>query len=63
MNAKDKKSKLKNGDERQALLDRAYERVVGARIDKFSKKKEITGRLMVSFEWRTSHIIVRNIFC
>ena len=43
MNTKDKKAKLKSDEERQALLDRAYERLVGSQLDKFSKKKETTG--------------------
>jgi len=35
--------------ERQALLDRAYQRVVGNNLDKFTKKKVTTGTYNVHY--------------
>lgn len=31
-------------EERQALLNRAYERVIGSQLEKFKKKKVTTGK-------------------
>ena len=44
MDPRDREAKRKKDRERQALLDRAYDRVVGSRLDKLTKKTETTGR-------------------
>jgi hypothetical protein len=43
MDPREREAKLKKDEERQALLDRAYDRVVGSQLHKFAKKKETTG--------------------
>ncbi len=43
MDPRDREAKKKKDQERQALLDRAYERVVGSQLDKFKAKKHTTG--------------------
>ncbi len=40
---RERDAKLKKEKERQALLDRAYDRVINSRLDKLTKKKETTG--------------------
>jgi hypothetical protein len=44
MDPREKEAKLKKERERQALLERAYDRVVGSQLDKLSKKKDTTGK-------------------
>ena len=41
---RERDAKMKKEKERQALLDRAYERVINSRLDKLTKKKETTGK-------------------
>lgn len=43
MDPREKEAKRIKLQERKALLDRAYERVVGNHLEKMSKKKDITG--------------------
>jgi len=43
MDPRDKEAKRIKDKERQALLDRAYHRVVGSHLEKLSKKKVTTG--------------------
>lgn len=47
MDPREKEAKFKKGRERQALLDRAYDRVVGSQLDKLSKKQDTTGRYSI----------------
>lgn len=46
MDPREREAKLKKERERQALLDRAYERVVGSQLDKLNKKTETTGMIL-----------------
>jgi hypothetical protein len=45
MDPREREAKQKKEQERQALLDRAYDRVIGSQLDKLSKKKETTGMI------------------
>jgi hypothetical protein len=42
MDPREREAKRKKEQERKALLDRAYQRVVGSHLEKLSKQKETT---------------------
>jgi hypothetical protein len=46
MDPREKEANRIQQQERKALLERAYERVVGNHLEKMSKKKETTGKVL-----------------
>ena len=55
MDPREREAKFKKEEERQALLNRAYDRVVGSQLEKLSKKKHTTGKYCTLYFFFTRH--------